>query len=248
MNYSIHEFVGFKGSLYKNNWGVTSEPLEDVIVKDCWSPAVWFTGTRLKNHFAYADLAAFDFDNSWSISEAIDWAKFIGAWCVIGTTKSHRVGNDCFRLVFRWNERIADLKQFEQNQSRFIDATPADPACRDGARFYYPCREIVYRQDGRPITVLPYKPASSPPPSRPARIPEGKQIPPWMATELEQGVPEGKRNRSAFRFALHLRERGFSQDETEHILSAITIPASELSKCVWSAWKQGPRRGARSGC
>lgn len=223
---------------FAKGWEATfTDQMEFYITNMCWSPCVWEKGIRLKQNFLGTELLVLDIDKDWRIEDAIDYVKQAEAWCLIGTTKSHTDEQHRFRLIMRWRKRITDVSLYEHNLDRFIATTPADRACRDGARFFYPCREIVYAQDGLSIPVLDIPPRK-PVPSQPHF--KMDRVPPWMQEELRAGVPEGRRNRTTFRFALHLKQRGVLQNEAEQILAPIVSPGftkTELDKAVWSAWR-----------
>jgi len=218
-------------------WNITHGTLVEHITRCPWSPIVWAGGTRCKKNFLGTNLAVLDVDNDWQLEDAIDYVRRIGAWSLIGTTKSHTPANHRFRLIMRWRRRIEDVSLYEQNLQRFIKTTPADPACRDGARLYFPCRKIVYRQDGIALPVLSPRPRTA---TQTAIQTGTDKIPPWMANELATGIPEGRRNRTAFRFAIHLAERNVAQAEAREILAPIVSPGfteSELNKAVWSGYR-----------
>lgn len=217
-------------------WTTTHSTIASHITHCPWSPIVWAGGTRSKKNFLGTELAVLDVDNDWQLADAVDYVRRIEAWCLIGTTKSHTPEHHRFRLIMRWQRRIEDVSLYEQNLQRFIKTTPADRACGDGARFYFPCREIVYRQNGRALPVLSPRPAPRPTPTYTG----SDDVPPWMADELRAGIPEGRRNRTAFRFAIHLAERKVAQADAREILAPIVSPgftARELEKAIWSGYR-----------
>jgi len=228
----MHYAKGFVPLLAKNN-----DQLEQAITRHVWSPCVWAGGVRLKKNFIGSDLCVLDVDNGWRLNDCIDYLRRIGTWSMVGITKSHTPAHHRMRIIMRWAKTIEDVTQYEYNLSRFIETTAADVACRDGARFYYPCRGIVYQQNGIDVPVLTQKRAPSPPPGLPKNY---DAVPPWMADELSSGVPEGRRNRSAFRFALHLKQRGVDEGHAREILAPIVSPGftpGELGKTIWSAYR-----------
>jgi hypothetical protein len=89
-----------------------------------------------------------DFDDpQMSLSEAIrTWQDSAH---VIGTTKSHQVSKngappcDRFRVAVPWSSRITDIKTYRYNMLQVSKSYPCDSQCKDGARLYYPCKEIV---------------------------------------------------------------------------------------------------------
>lgn len=208
-----------------------------------WSPIVWDGGRRAKAWFSYSDFCALDFDNGeWSTDDAAAMLTKNGMAGIVGTTRSHRLVKDgqpaCdrFRIVMPWETRLHDRAAYEQNMARLMTHMPADRACKDGGRFFWPCGHIVFIQDGAPLA---WKPFTKPKPSRTAMVDmQLHRVPDWMRAELECGVPIGGRNKTAFRFAIKLKERGFSQDEALGILSCgIDLDRSELAGAISNAFK-----------
>jgi hypothetical protein len=117
------------------------------IVRFPWSPCVWRDGDKRNANFLYADLLALDFDSpEMPLAQAVN--AFSDMAHVIGTTKSHQrekngVVCDRFRVVLRLESRIENLGDFKETLSFAMRHYPADEACKDGGRFFWPCREIV---------------------------------------------------------------------------------------------------------
>lgn len=221
--------------------------LARVIVLTAWSPIVWTGGQRAKANFQHSDFCALDFDDGkWTLGDATTFLlenKLIG---IIGTTRSHQKAKDGapavdrFRIVMPWAGRILEARTYEQNMARLMAHMPADRACKDAGRFFWPCGRIAFATNGDPLAWLPYAP---PPPralSRTAAIDaELRRVPLWMRDELSRGVPPGQRNKTAYRFACHLKQRGFSQRDVEDILvSGIDIDRSELAGAISSAFRR----------
>jgi hypothetical protein len=162
----------------------------------------------------------------------------------IGATKSHRVAKgaqpacDRFRVVIPWESRITDVKTFEQNMLRLTRYMPIDPVCKDGARFYWPCTESLHFTIGDGMSWAPYEVPPVRPPSRSAAYDKDLHtVPPWMEAELKTAHP-GTRNKTAFKMAIRLKERAWTQSEVVALLGCyIDLEAKELERTVQSAWR-----------
>jgi hypothetical protein len=68
---------------------------------------------------------------------------------IIATTKSHQIAKgdkwpcDRFRVIIPWASTITNVAIYETTMAKSIDEYYADPACKDAARFFFPCKEIV---------------------------------------------------------------------------------------------------------
>lgn len=215
------------------------------ITKHAWSPCVWESGKRAKANFIHADLCALDFDNGyWDISDAKQMLKEQDLAGLIGITKSHQKEKggepacDRFRVVMLWEGRISDLRTYEQNMGRLMAHMPVDRACKDGARFFFPCTEIVHIRWGGNLSWLPYQEPKARKPDRSLSHDSSlRQIPSWMEGAIRNVMP-GERNKSVFRFAIRLKERKFSQQETVDFLAAhIDLDRREIERTVTSAWR-----------
>lgn len=135
--------------------------LSTYITKLSWSPVVFKGGYRLEKNFLYSDWAVLDYDDGMStVDEAIE--RFCDCVHIIGTTKSHTPEHHRFRVCIPWMERIETIAKFRFNQNEFIKDYDTDAQCKDGARFYYPCKEVVsFNAEGYRVTVK--EPPKEPP-------------------------------------------------------------------------------------
>lgn len=255
MKISASKFIGDDAARYQ--YFLERDFTEDILTRYCWSPVVWQDGKRAKKNFIYAECVALDFDSGkWSIQDCVDVVKMQGTKCIIGTTRSHqreKNGKACdrFRLIYPLAKRVTDLKTYEYNVKSIISVMPADSACQDGARFFFPCLCIAYKQDGKAYPVVPPPSSNTPRAKRGQKAQERveyekkfKEVPKWMRRELARGIPEGQRNTSAFRFALHLKERGIDTDTAARVLSSIVQPGfteNELHRTIHSAYRYSKR-------
>lgn len=138
-----------------NNFLVAHGPFENTpnfINKKPWSPIVWHGGRRAKSNFLSASLVALDFDSGeWTLEDGIQYALAANLSTVIATTKSHRKEKngqpacDRFRMVIA-AEQTTSLDDFEYTMKVFMTEVPCDKSCKDGGRFYFPCRELVWQK------------------------------------------------------------------------------------------------------
>lgn len=211
--------------------------IQRYILSYAWSPIVWANGTRRKANFMFSDLCALDFDSGeWGIDDAREMLEKNDLAGMIGTTKSHTPEAPRFRVVMPWARRIVDVKTYEQNMKRITDYMPADKAAKDAARFFWPCKEIVYYRPGEPMAWLPYqKEAPRRVISRELR--DARPVPTWIATTLKNQGHEGNRNNLVYWVSKRLRELGFTRDEAESLIAPhISLDGRELSRTVLSAF------------
>lgn len=136
-----------------------SEYIEKVIKSQVWSPIKWCEGIRKESHFIGSLLCALDFD---SPETPLPWAfeTFADFDVIIGTTKSHQkekngITCDRYRVVMWFAEPIMSLELYKHNMKLLIEKYGADKACKDGARFFFPCTEIVASHAGHAVDVAP---------------------------------------------------------------------------------------------
>lgn len=135
------------------------EHIERTLCRFIWSPIKWRDGIRKESHFLGSLVCALDFD---SPNTSLEWARetFKEYDVIIGTTKSHqkeKKGIVCerFRVVLWFTEPITDLALYKHNMVLLIQKYGADKACNDGARFFFPCTEIVESHGGKCVEIEP---------------------------------------------------------------------------------------------
>jgi hypothetical protein len=212
----------------------TFENLSQLLTKVVWSPIVFKDGRRLRTHFMGARLLVLDFDSGeMTIARAQD------IWCdcrhIIGTTRHHQKVKDgkpaCdrFRVVMEFSDIVTSIGDYEATMRHFIDEYGADPACKDGARYFFPCVDIVsvsddgYKQD---IIIAPdpipgsYKKVLN---AKSTQYKLTKKFPKWVTKYLKDGAPAGHRHRQALGVAVELFEVGFTSDLVHEALSNVPM-------------------------
>lgn len=126
---------------------VDLERIAKCLERFVWSPIVWRDGVRRQDNFLFADYCVLDFDTpEMSLRQALH--SFCDMRHIIGVTKSHhkdKNGEVCdrFRVVIPFEERITDLRHYRYVMYKILSRHPVDKVCKDGARFFYPCTDII---------------------------------------------------------------------------------------------------------
>ncbi len=186
-----------------------------------WSGIVWKRGERLSSNFEMSDFAVFDFESyAYPLAQAL--RDFCDTQHVIGTTHNHQVAKgghppvDRFRILVPWKTRIIERDVYEFNMKFLTEKYPMDPVCKDAARFFYPCKEIVSIQtDGEVLDVYP---PTKNTPRRSSAYDNKRLVPPWAHFHLNNIVPTGERSVTFHRVAKDLVRCGFTHMEIEKMI------------------------------
>lgn len=229
-----------------------------------WSPCVWRGGMRLRENFLRADWAVLDFD-----SGEMTLAEAANTWCdmahVIGTTKSHQVVKgdapacDRFRVALLLERPVTQLADYEHIMRTLIGKYPADPAAKDGARFFYPCRQIVaHDADGDTLEWQPAPPVTLDATARAKamdayRFERWQRLPRWLEAFLADGTLVGKgRNHTAYCAARTLTELGAAPELIRARIMAAPIErgglvAGEIERAIEHGMTAGAPHGRAPG-
>jgi hypothetical protein len=142
---------------------VDFDKLADIVTKRMWSPGIFQKAgrgfKRSNKTWVATHLLCYDIDEGLTIDDAKQ--KLSSCRFFIGTTKSHQIMKgskvpcDRFRIVILLSETIKDSELYNRvwiNVKNFFEL-PVDEACKDPARFYYPCKEVSYFLKGDPLVV-----------------------------------------------------------------------------------------------
>lgn len=226
--------------------------IPNFINKKPWSPIVFKDGRRKKANFLSSSLIALDFDSGeWTLDDAKNFVLARNYSAVVATTKSHMLAKDnkppChrFRVVIA-AETTTSLDDFEHTMAKYMDDTPCDKACKDGGRFYYPCRELYWtRFDGQLAKwlVCPYEESVAGREEALGTVdPEDMHnlstLPPHIWTYIAKGS-RTERHKVAYVVACELTKRGFSEDEIMALLVKHKSPllhigegVNHVSRCI----------------
>jgi len=196
-----------------------------------WSPIVWKEGLRLAQNFLSSQFIALDFDNGeLTLSRAKELLGEMGVSYILGTSKSHQLTKtsasgvvtpacDRFRVVMMWERPITSREVFEYNMRFNMGLWPCDPSCKDAARFFFPCREIVAVNRGSRIEIcdVPTEENREVMKQRIAnRMKEHREngtMPSWISAAISEGVEEGGRHVMCYRLGANLSKLGYPEEE-----------------------------------
>lgn len=248
-----HEYArGFKvleADTFDDSWRM--KYLERAITKHVWSPNVFKGGHRLEQNFLGSYICALDFDAPYTPLEcAIE--EFKDYSHIIGTTKSHQkekngVVCDRYRVVLWWDKLITDLPLYKHNIALKTHEYYADKACKDGARFFFPCVDIVSSNgNGKlvPVETLDVAPQK-------ILKHHTRQKPSYFGIR-DTPAPVGTRNKAVFAAACEMIRRGMDIRLHMNALRTISngLDENEFAKSIRSAERtegNSPQRVVRSG-
>lgn len=237
-----------------------------LISKKVWSPIVWKSGRRHKSTFKSCKYLALDFDEGFTIKEAIDWVNIHGYAAIIGTSKSHQKEKvtpsgkiqkacDRFRLVIPMSVEIEDLDEYELNMEHVMDTLPCDPSCKDGARFFYPCKDVVHKATGKPYDPLSKMEVTKMIEEKRRRLAlvvsnnetrkQSGILPSWIYETLKHGVKESEsRHQTAYKIGATMENLGYAYEDTVELVMDSNIKDIGLED-VRRAVRNGYERSQR---
>lgn len=211
-----------------------------LMVRNFWSSILWKDNYRRSDNFIKSSLIVLDFDDGqWTIERATDEFSKLGLMHIIGTTRSHCQEKHRFRAVIPLQNPITNPIQYRQNIEKLCRVMPADPACKDTARMFRKCKEILVVKQGQYIIPAPLDPFVP----RIIKYEKGS-IPDFINTMLNELPEHGNRNKHCFRIAAKLSELGHSEQTCiDYVLKAIVdLPESEKIMAAKSGYRFGCRK------
>lgn len=216
--------------------GKTNEEAElssaaELIVAVCgdqpWSPGIFEDGERKNTKLKEISLLVLDVDEGCSIAEAE--IQFSGYRYIIATTKSHQkekngVICDRFRVILFLDKPVHSDAEFKELWFAAFARWPfIDKACKDTARFYFPCTEVVASEEGKTFseriaTQAPRQQGNG----RPAASIQKGKLSRLTKDFLAEGAPAGEWHARLHKAAVDFKEQGFDQDEATSKLAAAT--------------------------
>ena len=234
-----------------------------LITKCVWSDCLWREGKRAESNFLFSDYCVLDVDGGYDLQSAID--ELCDTAHIIATTKSHSEHEHRFRIILPWQSRISSVDVYRFNVERLIKKYDADPAGIDGARFFWPCKEVksvVEEADSMFLEEVKPLPEGYKSLSEKARIQmelhrsyhNAATLHPWIRHALSMGCQDGERNTTIYSLAKALTYYGWS---FEKILDAIlkspvplpSAPRKEIENAIKSGMKKATKiqRGGHHG-
>lgn len=207
-----------------------------------WSPGLFSENKRRNANFLKTNLFVLDVDEGCSLSYAKEFFKEYKH--IIATSKSHGIEKngvvaDRFRVVLFLDRPILSDAHFKEQFAAFAASFPhGDPACKDAARFYYPCKEVVsLREDGLLVEVVPEPneldallKAEEASASRNGLDSSEKGVLRKDTLEfLMFGAPPGHRHNALVKAVPDLREQNYSLDDIETLLEDLATRTGDTA-------------------
>lgn len=224
-----------------------------------WAPIVWKDGRRAERNFVESWWCAYDFeDPEYTLGQAM--ADFADSKHIIATTRSHQIAKgglpaiDRFRVVVPWAEPIADVRVYRWNMRREQRKYPMDASCIDGARLFFPCRELVsvndepdaYAQQVDYDVADDFEGTRMTAPQGVEQLRALKASTPFAQQWLTHEIPVGKRNTYCYGIAKDLTYAGLEIAEIRaRILASPTYSGQSLPDDILIDLEECTRNGAR---
>lgn len=196
------------------------DKIAETIKKYVYGAPIWKDGHRKKSNFLVAYWAVLDSDEGKTIEEWRD--QLCDMQHIIGTTKSHMKPKGsqppCHRLriLIPFEQPIESRFVFESVMDNLIYENGCDKACKDAARMYFPCSEIVainkngFRQS-IDIDVKELEP-------RQAVYKSLGHVPMWTQRALREPFPTGLKNQYCYQVAKDLYREAYTEDEIMELI------------------------------
>ncbi len=189
------------------------ERLKKAICGWVWSPCVWRDGVRKQDNFLRADWCVLDVDSpEMTLEDAC--RRFCDMQHIIGTTKSHQkakgaVTCDRYRVLLRFERPILRLADYRFTMRKIVKRYPVDQQPKDGARFFFPCTQIVQgAADGYGEDVFDAPAGFDDPNAMPRKYAAAGTVTPFARWALSAIVPTGERNTTWYRASKDLTKTG----------------------------------------
>lgn len=192
------------------------------------------TGLTIRNNesFQQIDLLVLDIDDGMTIEEAK--IKFAEYSAIIGTSKSHqkiknkgksneKAACDRFRVIIPLEGIIDKAEDYLETWLQAQKSWPQiDTACKDLARFYYPCKEIIWTNSGKSWPIFKGKKFTE----KAEVFPHNKELGELRPDTLKFitfGAKDGEWHKSLVTALYDLKQCGYSKEEAKNIAIKSTI-------------------------
>lgn len=246
-----------RGDLYADNWRWAKltdyARIGRCMSRFVWSPIVWRDGKRKGDNFLGALYCVLDFDDGFmSLAEAIN-EVFADYKHIIGTTRSHQCSTkdgkpikkcDRFRVLLEFEKPIFDLHTYSNNMQDMIERYDTDDSCKDGARFFYSCDNIMSTNACKDSLLVQVKTFEKDEEEFNLETYEQwrkDNIFPSTYYRWQRGVYETGRNNTAYGVARDLAKCGYSLPEIQ-----LFIKKSPIFENADGAHKRGMLRTCQS--
>lgn len=223
------------------------EGLQQVICEHTWSPAIFKNGIRNNANFESTDMVALDVDGGITLNEALD--KFKWYKHILATTRNHQKEKggkttDRFRVILFLDKNISDADTYRATIQHLLDEwTFADPACKDPARHFFACKEVVSANDeGFNCPVISYTKVEQ----SSSKVEQKGLLAFTTRQFLKEGAPAGQWNTTLYKAAKDFQQQNYTYEEAETELKKVTghLDANDI-KTLRSAYASEQKHAPR---
>lgn len=193
-----------------------------------WAPGLFKGDTRANANLESIQLLVLDVDSGCTLDEArVHFAPYKH---VIGTSRSHGIEKggvvcDRFRVILFLDKPATTDSEFKEYWFAAFERWPfIDKQCKDSARFFFPCKEIVSTNEGGALFTERVAHKSTPVAStrRQASTSGRGRLSKATREFLIEGASPGEWHGALFKAAIDFKEQGYDIDEARLKLGAIT--------------------------
>jgi len=224
--------------------------LAEYTTRSAWSPILWYKGRRCIANYERCQFLVLDYDQGKpTIKDMITTMRRAGLMYFIGTTKSHQkvktkpsgkteAACDRFRLVVALkNEFNPEPLRFKWQMVLMMRRWPiADASCKDQGRFFFPCREIVEIENGKPLELPDAPPVDklrerlNKRTIRNIKVERQGGLPKWVDDFINHGVYGSSRRNTCFSVPAELARYGWKLNEVKNVVLSAPFSRAGLSE------------------
>lgn len=230
-----------------------------IISRYTWSSILWRGGHRLGSNFEASYYLALDCESrDYPLKAALE--DFRNMRHIIGTTQNHgrlKDGEvkDRFRVLIPWSAPITERAVYSHNMIAVMKRYDCDAACKDLARQFYKCRDIVsINENGDLFEVAALPQRQTDHFEKQREYGRLGYLGRFAKIFLTEEIPLGQRNGACYRMGCELARAGVTyEDAIDRVLNSPTysgcvVPGSGLYHEIRRAVRNGYKaEGAMTG-
>lgn len=238
---------------------VSTRSLDEIAQAICnaaWSPTLFHNNIRSNETVESTSLLVLDIDDGCTLGEAT--MEFVNYKHIIATTRSHQKeknGKTCdrFRVILFLPRPVFSDREFKEYWYAAQKKWPfVDKACKDAARFFFPCVTVVSTEEGEPFTErVTTGTQVNKPASQPVNQSTGERGDLSKSTYkfLAKGGKPGERHDLMIKAVFDFKAQGYSFEEMFEQVSEVGIRLgfwdAKAEAAVTNCYKHDPKQTYR---
>lgn len=232
---------------------VTREQLTpDLLLKHPWAPGLFKDGVRANKNLESIGLLVLDIDEGCTLNEALK--IFANYKHVIGTSKSHQLNKngvvcDRFRVILFLEQHATSDSEFKEYWFAAFAKWPfIDKACKDSARFFFPCKEIVSVNESGALFGERRYLEKTQVTNAPSNVTKKGKLSKATKDFLAEGAPPGEWHGRFFKACMDFKEQGYTEEEATSKLQLATghLDETDLQQIEDVYSNREPKYGPRN--